>query len=134
VPTERIEAALPDLARQAFGSRNDRDSVLFARTPETLAHEGSGSTDMLPSWLHQVTRRVQPGGVLAVETRDVRTDGTLHPMGLEVCRALRQIRGLRLKEIIAVVPPEETGTRSQAADQLAITHRYLLVATRDRSA
>ncbi|HEY8744253.1 MAG TPA: DNA methyltransferase, partial [Chloroflexota bacterium] len=79
----RMEADLPELARQAFERRNDPDSVLFVRTPETLAHEGSGSTDMLPTWLHQVTRRVQPGGVLAVETRDVRTDGTLHPMGLE---------------------------------------------------
>ena len=41
---------------------------------------------------------------------------------------------LRLREIITVVPAEDAHIRSQAGEQLAITHRYLLVASRDRSA
>jgi hypothetical protein len=107
--------------------------VLFLRTPQLLTRAGVDIPDVLSLWLDQIMPRVVPGGVLAVETRDVRIDGVLQPLGLEVCRALRRRPGLQLREIIAVVPAEDTMTPTPTTEPLAITHRYLLVASRDHS-
>ncbi len=131
LPRAQMETALPEMARQVFGQRGDGAGVIFMRTPPLLTRAGVDASDMLTRWVAQVTRQLAPGGVLAVETRDVRIGGVLQPLGLEVCRALRRRRGLRLKEIIAVVPAEATAMRTQVMDRLAITHRYLLVASRD---
>jgi len=134
VPTGRMESALPELVQQVLGRHEDPNSVLLVRTPQELTRAGIDAPAVLSRWLDQVTPRVAPDGVLAVETHDVRIDGVLQPLGLEVCRALRRRRGLRLREIIAVVPAEDTPVRSQAGEQLVITHRYLLVASRSRTA
>jgi hypothetical protein len=104
------------------------------RTPQLLTRAGVDTTKVLSRWLDQVTPRVAPGDVLAVETRDVRIAGVLQPLGLEVCRALRRRRGMHLKEIIAVVPADDTRTPTPITEPLTITHRYLLVASRDHSA
>jgi hypothetical protein len=133
LPLAHIETALPELARQVFGQRDDPRGLLFVRTPQLLTRTSDDVTGMITHWLDQVTRRVAPGGLLTVETRDVRIGSVLQPLGLEVWRALRQRRGLRVKEIIVVVPAEDTRTPTPATDPLAITHRYLLVASRDRS-
>lgn len=134
LPLADVETALPQLARQVFRQHGDPTGLLFARTPQLLTRTGVDAPSLLSRWLDQVTPQVAPGGVLAVGTRDVRIAGVLQPLGLEVWRALRRRRGLRLKEIIAVVPAEDARTRSQAGHQLAITHCYLLVASRSRSA
>lgn len=133
LPAARMETALPAQVRRAFGRHSDPEAVSFVRTPETLVSDTADATAGVSVWLEQMLGRVKPGGVLAVETRDVRSSGVLHPMGLEVCRALRRMHGARLKEIIAVVPAEDVRPLAQATDPLAITHRYLLVATRDRA-
>ena len=99
------------------------------RTPQLLTRAGVDIPDVLSRWLDQVMPRFVPSGVLAVETHDVRNGGVLQPLGLEVCRALRRRQGLQLKDIIAVVPAEDAALHTQATDRLAITHRYLLVAS-----
>jgi hypothetical protein len=76
------------------------------RTPQLLTRAGVDIPDVLSRWLDQVMPRGLPGAVLAVETYDVRNGGGLQPLGLELCRALRWRQGLRLKEIIMVVPME----------------------------
>jgi hypothetical protein len=129
LPPAHIETALPELARRAFWQRDDPGGMLFVRTPQLVTSAGIGMPDMLSHWLDQVMPRVVPGGVLAVETHDVRNGGVLQPLGLEVCRALRRRQGLQLKDIIAVVPAEDAALHTQATDRLAITHRYLLVAS-----
>ena len=103
------------------------------RTPQLLTRAGVDTANVLSRWLDQVVPRVVPGGVLAVETRDVRIDSVLQPLGLELCRALRRRRGMQLKEIVAVVPAEDPRTPTPTTEPLAITHRYLLVASRDHS-
>jgi SAM-dependent methyltransferase len=97
LPPTAMKTALPELARQVFGQRGAAAEVRFMRTPQLLSRAGVNVTDVLSRWLDQVVPRVAPGGVLAVETRDVRIDGVLEPLGLEVCRALRRRRGMQLK-------------------------------------
>jgi len=135
VPRSHMDAALPDLARQALRRGEHPTAFHFVRTPHGLARADGGASDAeaVLSWLDQVTHRLPPGGILVVETRDVRLAGALHPLGLEVCRTLRRTRGVRLREIIAVVPAADSGPDIAAAAHLAITHRYLVVATRDRA-
>jgi hypothetical protein len=111
LPPAHIETALPELARQVFGQRDDPGGLLFVRTPQLLTRAAVDGPDMLSRRLDQVMPRLVPGGVLAVETHDVRNGGVVQPLGLEVSRALRQRHGLQLKEIIAVLPAEETPRR-----------------------
>jgi hypothetical protein len=133
VPGAQMDTALPELAHQLWGTRGDPTGVCFVRTPQLVPRAGVDTPAVLARWLDQVLAHAAPGGVLAVETRDVRIGGELQPLGLEVCRALRRRQDLRLKEIIAVMPAEDVQTRSHTGDRLAITHRYLLVASRGTS-
>lgn len=95
----------------------------FVRPPHLFTRAGGDAPAVLSRWLDQITSRRAPGDVLAGETHDVRVGDVLQPVGRKVCRALRQRRGLRLKEIIAVVPAEDTTKRSAVTDPLTITHR-----------
>lgn len=134
LPAPQLEAALPAVTRRVFGRRASGEDVLFLRAPQLLTRAGVDVPAVLSRWLDQVGRRLTPDGVLAVETQDVRVGDELQPLGLEVCRALRRRRDLWLKEIITVVPAEDGSLPRQGTTPLAITHRYLLVASRAPSA
>jgi len=134
LPHAQLEAALPALARRVFGQRESVNDLLFLRAPQLLTHAGVDPSATLDRWLHRATRKLTPGGILAIEARDVRLAGVLQPLGLEVCRALRRQRGLRLREIIAAVPQEATTRRTPPTEPLTITHRYLLIASCDPAA
>jgi hypothetical protein len=129
-----MERALPQMAGLVFGQRGYPTEVRFMRTPRLLTDAGVDTADALRGWLDQVMPRVAPGSVLAVETHDIRSGGMQLPVGLELCRVLLRRRGPRLKEVITVVPAEATALCAQATDPAEITHRYLLVASRDRAA
>ena len=134
VPAADMDARIPELARQVFGRQDGTDTVRCVRTPVGLIGDAGGlAAEAMTGWLDRVARDLPPGGLLAVETQDVRVGGELVPLGLEVCRELRERRELRLREIIAVVPTEESGTARQPADYFSITHRYLLVAAREHA-
>jgi hypothetical protein len=135
IPRAQMETSLPQLAGQVFGQRGYPTEVRVMRTPQLLTDASVDTADALRGWLDQVMPRVAPGSVLAVETHDIRTGGMLLPVGLEVLPgAPPGRRGLPLKRIIRVVPAEATALCAQATDPAEFTHRYLLVASRDRTA
>ncbi len=132
VPSAHMDSVLPDMARRVLMRRSNHAGFHFVQAPVELAHAGVGPQggETVPRWLEGITQRVPRGGTLVVETRDLRVDGALVPMGLEVCRELYRTRGMRLKEIIVVVPAENLSAgAADTPSALAITHRYLVVVT-----
>lgn len=67
-----------------------------------------------------------PGAFLVVETQDVRVDGYIEPLGLQIVNSLNHER-LWLKEIVIVVRENQHLAPLGDQKELAIVHRYLLV-------
>jgi SAM-dependent methyltransferase len=72
---------------------------------------------------------LQPGSFLAIDTRDLRIDGSLYPLGLTLWEDLRDNNYFSIKEIVIVVPERalDSTLLPNGAGMLNIIHRYLLV-------
>jgi len=73
----------------------------------------------------RVSKALRAGSFLVVDTRDVRINGQVRPLGLEVWERLAGEGRLAIKEVIVVVPKEAPHLVTKR--HLAISHRYLLV-------
>lgn len=75
----------------------------------------------------EMAGRMQPGGLLAIRTADVRLRGGLFPAGLLTWHDMQMVPDLRLKEI--VILDESDGARQSrtVAGGLRIAHSYLLI-------
>ncbi len=79
---------------------------------------------------HCVAQTLPAGGHLVLDTRDIRHDDSLWPMGLLLWEDLRERKALSIREIVVVVPENSAARQANAHEFLEITHRYLLVYTK----
>jgi len=117
---------------KAFNTESEKNpSLLFIKAPFL---DDTPSRVAVESYLHQlketirrVSLKMDKGGFLVVQIRDVRINGYVEPLGKRVVDLLEDHNALWLKEII-VVTSEEQGRNPKAGDrELEITHQYLLV-------
>lgn len=76
--------------------------------------------------VQQKSMDIKKGGFLAIQTRDVRMDGFIAPLGKRVVDLLN-FDNLWLKEIVIVTPEEQAGDKDTENRNLEITHQYLLI-------
>lgn len=69
---------------------------------------------------------VKKNGYLAINLEDVRINGYIIPLALEVIETLEESNNLRLKEII-IATTENQRENNKDGKYLKITHRYLLI-------
>lgn len=103
------------------------DMLLKARSAEELL-EGRC---MLRHAALRLAEKMKPGALVGIGARDLKVGEALHPSGLLVWHDMKQISGLRLKEVIIV---DETGkVKPVPAGEpgLRISHSYLLVYERE---
>jgi SAM-dependent methyltransferase len=106
-------------------------ALLFIKSPVLLE---ARDQQILHSYLELLKRllgkclpQLIPGGFLVVETRDVRVDGYIEPMGKYVIDALHHQK-LWLKEIVIVTSERKSPLPPRKNDEnLEIVHQYLLV-------
>lgn len=66
-------------------------------------------------------------GYFVVDVKDVRINGMLHPMGMLVWEDISANPGLKIKEIVIVVPDRLPSGLREDNGHLRIIHRYLLI-------
>jgi SAM-dependent methyltransferase len=113
--------------RETLCSGNAGANMLFIRWPPLPMTEArfNGYRTCVIHLARRSSTLLSPGGFLVVEAMDFRSNGRLIPSGLLLYEALKEQRGLSLKEIVIVVPASPPRTRS--GTDLEIIHRYLLI-------
>ncbi len=72
-------------------------------------------------------KTVKPGGFICIHTKDVRINGYIRPIGMEIVKLL-SFDNLWLKEIVVVTQErQQKGENELKKEDLEITHEYLLV-------
>lgn len=67
-------------------------------------------------------------GFLVIDTRDVRINGLLRPLGVEILEEVSSFNKFNIKEIVVVIPDnKENFIKTALNESLEIIHRYLLV-------
>lgn len=107
----------------------DKASVIYIAPPTQLAssREIAAYCSTVKKISAQAGQLLQEGGFLVVDTRDVRVDGSLTPMGMLVWERLQDQKELAIKEIVVVVPENEPKLLPAKNRNLRIIHRYLLI-------
>lgn len=82
--------------------------------------------DLLDKAVKEATKHLVRDGFCVVETRDLRKDGVLVPMGLLTFERLEQ-SGLELREIVIVTSEENQPFEPPSEGHLGIAHKYLLI-------
>jgi len=102
--------------------------LVYLKPPDDLvdARTIADYRSTVVSVAERYSRVLSPGDFLAIETRDVKVDGILQPMGLLLWEDLSSNQGFAVKEIIVVVPEEEL-SKAIKPNGVQIIHRYLLV-------
>lgn len=80
----------------------------------------------LKGTVQQKSSEINRGGFLAIQTRDVRLNGYIEPLGKRIVDLLT-FDNLWLKEIIVVTPEKQTINREAKSRELKIAHQYLLI-------
>jgi len=106
-------------------------ALLFIKSPVLLEARDQQILHSYPELLKRLLEKclpqLIPGGFLVVETRDVRVDGYIEPMGKYVIDALHHQK-LWLKEIVIVTSERKSPLPPRKNDEnLEIVHQYLLV-------
>uniref|UniRef100_A0A7V4TI90 Methyltransferase domain-containing protein n=1 Tax=Candidatus Caldatribacterium saccharofermentans TaxID=1454753 RepID=A0A7V4TI90_9BACT len=106
-------------------------ALLFIKSPVLLEIQDRQTLhsylELLKRLLEQRLPQLTPGGFLVVETRDVRVDGYIEPMGKHVIDALHHQK-LWLKEIVIATSERKSPLPPRRDDEnLEIVHQYLLV-------
>jgi len=110
-----------------IGKEKRRIGLLFIKSPFL---DNNPSKANIESYLNSVKEAVQTrihdindGGFLVIQTRDVRINGYIEPLGKRMVDAIISDK-LWLKEIVVVTPEQ---TEAMENGNLKITHQYLLV-------
>ena len=78
--------------------------------------------------IHQNLPNMIQGGFIVIQTKDVRINGYVEPIAKRVVDTLQsQSNNLWLKEIVVIIPEEQTLQNQISGDYLRIVHQYLLV-------
>ena len=128
---ECLTLSFTDEKGRAFNiERTKNPSLLLIKAPFL---NNSPSRTMIEDYLHQlresveqITPKIDNGGFLVVQTRDVRINGYVEPLGKRVVDLLENHNTLWLKEIVVVTSEEQGGGLTGDGD-LEISHQYLLV-------
>lgn len=83
----------------------------------------------LKSAVDEINNFLVPDGSLVIDTKDIRINDLIHPMGLNVLEDMSSNDNYKIKEIIVVTSnnKENNINKTKNSDQLDIIHRYLLV-------
>jgi hypothetical protein len=82
--------------------------------------------DFLAKAVAEATRYLARDGFCVIESRDLRKDGDLIPMGLLAFEYLEK-SGLELRETVIVTSEENQPFEPSLEDHLSIAHKYLLI-------
>jgi len=118
-----------DKGEVSTGRENGKIGLLFIKSP--FLENNPVRTDIVRylNEMKEIVQRKSPdiikGGFLAIQTRDVRINGYIEPLGKRIVDLLT-FDNLWLKEIV-VVTPEQAGDKGTENGNLKITHQYLLI-------
>ena len=106
----------------------EKGELIYIKQPE-LSEVGAiqGFRNTIREISHRFLRSGSPESYFIVDVKDVRIDGKLYPMGMLVWEDLSKNPGLRIKEIVIVVPDKLPFEPRQDNEYLQIIHRYLLI-------
>ncbi len=109
---------------------NGKTSLVYVAPPGKLIDEGmiAGYRAMIKRIGDQAAKALTPQGFLVIDTRDVRIEETLWPMGVLLWEDFSNRNDFTIKEIVVVVPEEVPQHVSN--ESLEIVHRYLLIFAR----
>lgn len=110
--------------------KNTKIDLLFIKSP--FLNDSPTSAEIkqylikMGEVVQQKSSDIKKGGFLVIQTRDVRTNGLIEPLGKRVVDLLT-FDNLWLKEIVIVTPEELTENKEVKNEELEIAHQYLLI-------
>lgn len=107
-------------------------NLLYFKLPEFLNF--SLSEDQIETYLKIIKEKimeeilsVKKGGYIAIETKDVRTENCLKPVGKEIVKTFEKDKNMWLKEIIIVSSTDMLENSENSKSPLKIVHHYLII-------
>ncbi len=116
-----------------FSNQNKRNvDLLYFKLPEFLNF--SLPEAQIETYLKTMRDKVfeeilsvKKGGYIAIETKDVRTENYLNPMGKEIVKTFEKNPNMWLKEIIIVSSKDILENSENSKSPLKIAHHYLTI-------
>lgn len=105
--------------------------LLFIKAPFL---KDNATISVIENYLQRIKEIVNDGltflenyGFLIIQTRDIRINGYVEPLGKKIVDILSDYINLYLKEIVVVAPEDVNLTEQDSKEYLEIVHQYLLI-------
>jgi SAM-dependent methyltransferase len=112
-----------------LGKEKRRIGLLFIKSPFLDNNPSKANIESYLTGVKEIVQAkipdVNDGGFLVIQTRDVRINGYIEPLGKRVVDLLT-LDNLWLKEVVIVTPEKQVENNGENED-LKITHQYLLI-------
>lgn len=110
--------------------KSKKIDLLFIKSPFLNDAPSRGDIERYLSRMSEIVQQkvveVNKGGFVVIQTRDVRMDGYIEPLGKRIVDLLT-FDNLWLKEIVIVASKNQTEIKEMKNNELEETHQYLLV-------
>ena len=67
------------------------------------------------------------GSFVVIDSKDVRINGLVYPIGVNLIEEMSSVNDLNIKEIVVVTPDGKQNFKGLGEKYLEIIHRYLLI-------
>ncbi|GAI25806.1 unnamed protein product, partial [marine sediment metagenome] len=129
--SQYIEINLNEVDEELNIKTNNTPSLVYVSPPKKLNSEDDIALyrKAIKKFTKELSSFLAADGVFVIDTRDVRIDGLVYPIGVKLLEDMSPNNGFNIKEIVMVTPDntENSVTTPINNDCLEIIHRYLLV-------
>ena len=129
--SQYIEINLNEVDEELNIKTNNTPSLVYVSPPKKLNSEDDIALyrKAIKKFTKELSSFLAADGVFVIDTRDVRIDGLVYPIGVKLLEDMSSNNGFNIKEIVMVTPDntENSVTTPINNDCLEIIHRYLLI-------
>lgn len=114
---------------------NVSPSLVYVSFPKKLEQKGINSyLRAVKKIAVEASAFLAAEGLLVIDTRDIRINGLVFPMGVSVLEQILPLSDFEIKEIVIVIPDSKNDSFKTPSNtqNLEIVHRYLLIFTLKR--
>lgn len=130
-----LEIIFDDVNEKIDAKTNVSPSLVYVSFPKKLGQEGINSyLRAVKEIAVEASAFLAAEGFLVIDTRDIRINGLVFPMGVTLLEQISPLSEFEIKEIVIVTPDgkENSLKTSMSNKNLEIVHRYLLIFTLKR--
>ena len=129
--SQYIEINFNEVDEELNIKTNNTPSLVYVSPPKKLNSEDDIALyrKAIKKFTKELSSFLAADGVFVIDTRDVRIDGLVYPIGVKLLEDMSSNNGFNIKEIVMVTPDntENSVTTPINNDCLEIIHRYLLI-------